>query len=123
MSLSDRLKLADYSQPLTHSEDALYFERRSAPRRRLRGQVTALLSDPLPHRDYHRICPLQLRDQSDGGLGVLADEPIPVGRCVSLNFLPHGQDFGFDLAGVVVRCLQQAGQYDIGISLRQRLAA
>jgi len=118
-----KLKLADYNKPLTRSPDALYFERRHTLRRRLRCRVTALVSDRRQRRDDHRICSLDLRDQSDTGLGAVADVPVPVGRTVTVFFPPHGPERGFDMIGTVVRCQQQDDHYSIGISLAQRLAA
>lgn len=114
-----KLKLADYNKPLTRAPDALYFERRHAPRRRLRGQVTAMVYQP----QRHQIQRLQMRDQSDTGLGAWSDEPIDLGRSITVYFAPHGPEGGFDLTGTVVRCRPCDGGYDLGIALRQRLAA
>jgi hypothetical protein len=123
--LPAKLHLADYNdKPVAPSNpDVLCFERRCCQRRPLAGRVTALISDPHPPKDYHHICSLQLRDQSDTGLGGLSHEPIAIGRHITLFFPPHGYDRGYDMVGVIVRCIQKDDQYDIGISLRQRLAA
>lgn len=116
---SAKLKLADYNKPLTRSPDALYFERRHSLRRRLRGRVTALINA----RQEYRIASLDMRDQSDTGLGAVADTPIDIGQSITVCFPPHGPDRGFDLLGTVVRCVQKDDHYSIGIRLAQRLAA
>ena len=64
--------------------DHLYFERRSTDRRRVSGQVTAVIAQPRSECFFgeptSRICPLRLLDISDTGLGAISREALPVAR-------------------------------------------
>jgi len=99
--------------------DTLFFERRREPRRRASGQVTAVCQDVENPEGPRRMCTLELRDMSDGGIGVTSKDPISVGSKLTLFFAPHGSEAGFDLTGTVVRCRSTEDEHIIGIALAQ----
>lgn len=113
--MSQALRLNELSAVIA---DTLYFERRRHPRRRARGQVTAVIRKPgETNNDPAKMMVLELADQSDGGIGATAQEPIEVGNRITVFFPPHGPEPGFDLAGEVVRCTSRDNSHHIGIAL------
>ena len=99
--------------------DTLFFERRSAPRRKATGKVTAVCQDIDQPTGPRRMCTLELHDLSDSGVGVRSAQPISVGSKITLFFPPHGNEPGFDLTGNVVRCRSVEGNHEVGIALSQ----
>jgi len=114
--MSQALKLSDASTVIS---DTLYFERRKHPRHRARGQVTAVVREPGGEDGPAKMLTLELVDQSVGGLGVNASEPIAVGSRITVFFPPHGPEPGFDLIGQVVRCRSNSNRHTIGILLSE----
>jgi len=115
--MSQALRLID---PTAENRDSLYFERRTSPRRRIAGSVSAVVREPGHDEQIDgagRMCALKLRDISDGGIGALAQQPIAVGSQITIFFPPHGAEPGFDLVGMVVRCRSIDDRHDLGISL------
>lgn len=115
--MSQALRLSDSQAVIS---DSLYFERRRHPRRRTRGQVTAVVREPnhAPD-DPAKMITLELMDLSDSGLGATATEPIATGSRVTVFFPPHGPEPGFDLTGEVVRCRSNDNRHTIGIALNE----
>ena len=114
--MSQALKLSDASAEIS---DTLFFERRKHPRRKARGQVTAVIREPGNDEGPAKMLTLELVDQSVGGLGVNATEPVPVGSRITVFFPPHGPEPGFDLIGQVVRCRSNSNRHTLGILLSE----
>lgn len=113
--MSQALRLNDSSAVIS---DTLYFERRRHPRRRARGQVTAVIREPDAHQDDPaRMLTLDLIDISDSGIGAASTQPAAVGSRITVFFPPHGYEPGFDLVGEVVRCHSNDDRHVIGIAL------
>lgn len=112
--MSQALRLNDWSTVIA---DTLYFERRRHPRRKARGQVTAVIREPGNHDGPAKMLTLDLIDISDSGLGLSAQEPIAVGSRITVFFAPHGAEPGFDLIGQVVRCQSNDDRHTIGIAM------
>ncbi|QDU71566.1 PilZ domain-containing protein [Mucisphaera calidilacus] len=110
-----------------HDElDPLVFERRQSTRRRMRGQVTALIrsaAESPKEARQHKICAMTLHDMSDTGIGMMAQEPIALGDEVTVFFPPHGSERGFDINGTVVRQNQANDQTSIGIRYGSQIMA
>ncbi len=116
--MSQALRINDSSAFIS---DTLYFERRRHPRRKARGQVTAVIREPNTDPDEPaRLLSLDLVDISDSGIGATAIEPIAVGSRITVFFAPHGTEPGFDLVGEVVRCFTKENRHTIGIELESR---
>ena len=115
--MSQALRLNDSSAVIS---DTLYFERRRHPRRRARGQVTAVIREPgsQPH-DSAKMLTFDLLDISDSGVGLSAQQPVAVGSRITVFFAPHGPEPGFDLVGEVVRCQSTDNNHIIGIALEE----
>ena len=115
--MSQALRLNDSSAVIS---DTLYFERRRHPRRRATGQVTAVIREPGHAEDAPaKMLTLDLADMSDSGLGLVAQQPIPVGSQIVVFFPPHGADPGFDLSGEIVRCHTNGDRHTIGVALEE----
>ncbi|MGB0767085.1 MAG: PilZ domain-containing protein [Phycisphaeraceae bacterium] len=112
--MSHALKLSDSSAVIA---DTLYFERRRHPRRKSRGQVTAVVREPGRSDAPAKMLTLDLIDQSECGLGVASTEPVAVGSRITVFFPPHGPEPGFDLIGEVVRCRSNDDRHTLGILL------
>ena len=112
--MSQALKLSDSSVIIS---DSLYFERRRHPRRRVSGQVSAVVREPGVEDGPAKMIALNLVDQSASGLGVVSIEPIAVGSRITVFFPPHGAEPGFDLIGQVVRCRSNNNRHTLGILL------
>ena len=117
--MSQALRLSDASVTIP---DTLYFERRRHPRRRMRGQVTAVIREPDTPDAPAKMVTLDLIDLSDSGVGATSTEPIAVGSKVTVFFPPHGAEPGFDLAGEVVRCRSNDNLHTLGIALNETSA-
>ena len=109
----------------TETDDQAYrLERRQDPRRVISGRVTALETDREDGPERNRICPLQLVDISDRGLGAIVQDPVEPNTRIAVFFQPHGPERGFDLYGRVVRCRRRDDYgYEIGIRFDARQAA
>jgi hypothetical protein len=114
--MNQSLKLSESSTVIS---DTLFFERRKHPRHRTRGQVTAVIREPGCEDDPAKMLTLELVDQSVGGLGVVAMEPVAVGSRITVFFPPHGPEPGFDLMGEVVRCRTNNNRHTLGILLSE----
>ena len=114
--MSQALRLNDSSAVIS---DTLYFERRRHPRRRTRGQVTAVIRESGSEDAPAQLVTLDLLDLSDSGIGATADKPLPVGNRITVFFPPHGPEPGFDLAGEIVRCQSNDDRHLIGIALEE----
>lgn len=115
------LRLVDLARG---EDDPIPFERRMSDRRRLRGQATVLQQHTAAGQTHHRIASADLRDMSETGLGLIADEPICMGAKVSVMLPSHGPDQGIDMRGRVVRCEPNgAGRYHVGVLLHGSIAA
>jgi hypothetical protein len=115
--MSQALRLSEQSAVIS---DSLYFERRKHPRRRARGQVTAVIREPGADRDDPaKMLTLDLVDISDSGVGMASTQPIAVGSRITVFFPPHGPEPGFDLIGEVVRCVSVDDHHTIGVALQE----
>ena len=115
--MSQALRLSDANAVVP---DSLYFERRRHPRRRTRGQVTAVIREPGDGEAAQaKMISIDLIDISDSGIGAASQEPIAVGTRITVFFPPHGPEPGFDLAGEVVRCRSNDNRHVIGIALSE----
>jgi len=117
--MSQALRLNDSSAVIS---DALYFERRRHPRRRTRGQVSAVVREPGCEEAPARMISLELIDLSESGIGAAATEPLPVGTRITVFFPPHGPELGFDLTGQVVRCRSNDNRHTLGIALGETIS-
>lgn len=116
--MSQALRISELS---ANVPDSLYFERRRHPRRRTRGQVSAVVREPGADRDDPaKMITLDLIDLSDSGIGANAQEPIAVGSRITVFFPPHGPESGFDLTGQVVRCRSFDNRHNIGVALDEQ---
>ncbi|WP_428389973.1 PilZ domain-containing protein [Mucisphaera sp.] len=117
-----RLTPAEDTEP-----DSFLFDRRRSLRRRMRGQVTALVfqRDEKTHQVSRRkICAMNLQDMSDTGLGVTSQETISLGDEITVFFPPHGPEKGFDLKGTIVRRGTDGdGKASIGIRCGHQIMA
>ena len=115
--MSQALRLTDSS---TKISDTLYFERRRDPRRRARGQVTAVIRPTnAQHHAPAKMLVVDLLDISDSGIGLTSQEPVDTGNRVTVFFPPHGAEPGFDLAGEIVRCKTHDNQHTLGVALEE----
>lgn len=115
--MSQALRLNDQSAIIA---DSLYFERRRHPRRKARGQVTAVIREPGALKDDPaKMLTLDLVDISDSGIGLASTQPIAVGSRITVFFAPHGAEPGFDLVGEVVRCQSYDNRHTIGVALEE----
>ena len=103
--------------------DTMRIDRRFWPRHVITGRVTAVQSDPDLGDCHKRICPLQLLNISDDGLGAMAKEPVAYNAQITIFFPPHGPEQGIDLCGQVVRCTPRDHGHEIGIRFNKRYAA
>lgn len=92
--------------------------RRRHHRRSVAFEVTAVRCGHDVAAYRRPICPLAVRDISEGGLAATANVPLEIDEPVTLQFAPHGSEAGFDLRGHVTRC-EPAG----GVSAKDRAAA
>ena len=115
--MSQALRLTDSE---TKISDTLYFERRRDPRRRARGQVTAVIRQPDAEQDAPaKMLTFELIDISDSGIGLASQEPVDVGSRITVFFPPHGAEPGFDLTGEIVRCNSKDNQHTLGVALEE----
>ena len=103
--------------------DTLRMERRFWSRHVITGRVTAVRSDPHLGDDHKCICPLELLNISDGGLGAVVQEPVAPDSKITVFFPPHGPERGMDLCGEGVRCSPCDQRHEIGIRFNKRYAA
>ena len=113
MSQATTLKLVREREP----GDNYAFERRSAHRKPLRRQVTALSTDTHGGERRNKICWLQVRDISRTGVGAISAEPLVPGAIISIFFPPQQELGGMDLYGRVARCEPTDDGYAIGVKL------
>lgn len=113
------LRLVDDRQ----DRDTLPFERRTTERHRITGRATAISKDSDASGARNSIRSVQLQDISDGGLGALSQDPMPVNSRIAVFLPPHGPDRGIDIYGVVVRCVPYAHGYLVGVKYESRAAA
>ncbi|MEM6552116.1 MAG: PilZ domain-containing protein [Planctomycetota bacterium] len=106
-----------YVDPDSNPTDSYFFERRSAPRRKMNGRVTALMEPSKDGGGLKRICSLTLVDGSANGLGGRCDQEIQKGTRLSVFFPPHGYEAGFAMGGQVVNCWRDGSQWRVGIRL------
>jgi hypothetical protein len=114
---STALKLVS-EKPVT--DEPLFFERRTDPRRRATGPVTAVIGarEDAGHATLRRICSLELLDMSSRGVGVWSDQPLQSGTSITLYVPAHGPDGGFDLIHGRIVSSDQADQgHRIGVRL------
>jgi len=97
--------------------DILRFERRHAPRQPCRG--IAIVTD-LSGEHWGERHEVRLGDLGSGGIGGIADRPIPPGTAVTVWLPDAGGAFR---RGVVVRCLPCGRGYRVGLAFEQRMAA
>lgn len=98
-------------------------ERRGDTRWSVSGRATAVVTTLGLDGSHTRICGVELSDMSDRGLGVLCEEPLPVGSQISVFIGGHGAESGYDLKGTVVRCVEHGTSRAVGVRLRGRMAA
>lgn len=97
--------------------DPIPLERRSCPREKARGVMTAALAADAGTGMLTRI---ELVDVSDAGVGFVSPLRASVGTCVEL----YADDPRVAVfAGVVARCQPTRGGYRIGLRCRMRMAA
>ncbi|MEM6392092.1 MAG: PilZ domain-containing protein [Planctomycetota bacterium] len=106
-----------YVDPDATPTDSYFFERRSSPRRKMNGRVTALLEPEDGEGNLKRIRSLTLVDGSANGLGARCDQEITRGTRMSVFFPPHGYEAGFAMGGEVVNCWRDGSGWRIGIQL------
>ena len=123
MSAQPTLRLVRHNEASTESQDTLKFDRRNARRYSVSGRVTGLRSDLAPDGTRNRICPLQLLNMSDTGLGALSQESFEIGAPIAVLFPPHGAEKGFDRYGHVVRCKARTWGHEIGVRFDAKPAA
>ena len=97
--------------------DPIPLERRSCPREKARGVMTAALAADAGTGMLTRI---ELVDASDMGVGFVSPLRASVGTCVEL----YADDPRTAVyTGVVARCEPMPGGYRIGLKCRMRIAA
>ena len=104
-------------------EDVFRLERRRSVRHSTSGCVTALNKGTDLTTHTNRICTLQLVDISDHGLGAITQDPLEIGSQISIFFPSHGADWGFDLHGQIVRCVNREQGHEVGIRFVTKHAA
>ena len=110
------MPIAEQYQP-DDSLDPIPLERRSCPREKARGALTAALAADAGTGMLTRI---ELVDASDMGVGFVSPLRASVGTCVEL----YADDPRTAVyAGVVARCEPMPGGYRIGLKCRMRIAA
>ena len=120
MSDTTGLRLVD---PREHEFDSIPMEKRSSPRWRLSGRVTALISEQLADERRNRISSVELLNMSQGGIGAFSLETIPADAMITIFIPPHGPEAGYDVTGQVVRLRPRDGGYEFGIRVFRRMAA
>ncbi|MEQ8843946.1 MAG: PilZ domain-containing protein [Phycisphaerales bacterium] len=108
----DAAQQIELKQPERRGEDGPYrFERRRSPRMAAQGQRLAVVFG----REGGRwLLPLELRDSSASGLGLVCGQALSSGDRVTLY--DEGRRATF-VRGVVTRCAQREdGRYDLGLS-------
>ena len=103
--------------------ESLKFERRREPRHRIYARVTAVAHDERSEDEAGQIRSFELVDQSSSGLGAWSIAPVGLGSRISVFFPAHGPESGYDMVGRVVRCVPNAGGFNVGIKLEFRMAA
>ncbi|MEX2214100.1 MAG: PilZ domain-containing protein [Phycisphaeraceae bacterium] len=103
--------------------DPIPLERRIDHRKPTHGRVTALLTMTEEEPRRNRICSLELRDVSEGGLGTVSAEELPRGATITVFFPPHGPERGFDMYGKVAWCRPCDDGYEIGLEVARQTAA
>lgn len=103
--------------------DTIPFDRRHADRRSISGRVTALRSTADNPESRNRICPLELLNISQTGIGAISQEPIEDGVSIVVFIPPHGNEQGQDLYGKVIRSHERDEYgYEVGIALDESFA-
>jgi len=120
--MSDETRLR-YVRPEDVEFDSIPMEKRSDPRWRMRGRATAVCCEQMAGDQRNRIGSVELINMSNGGVGVLCQDDMPVGSEVTIFIPAHGPDGGYDLTGRVVRSIPRGQQHEIGIQIYRRLAA
>lgn len=90
----------------------LRFDRRTHPRHRADGRVTAFRKDHAVPAYQHPVCSLRLADISEGGLGAFSDVPLEPDEQLAVCFPAHGAEPALELYGHVVRCRPRHDQQD-----------
>lgn len=99
------------------------FERRDTDRKSISGRVTVIEAWGEAESQQNKIASLTLKDISDGGLGAISQEPIPLKTRVTVFIPPHGPERGYDLYGQVVWCARGDKGYEVGVKLDQQITA
>ena len=119
--------LDDNSLKLVRDErlegDPIPLERRIDHRKPIQGRVTALMTMTEEEPRRNRICSLELRDVSEGGLGAVSGDELPKGATMTVFFPPHGPERGFDMYGKVAWCRPADDGFEIGLELARQKSA
>jgi len=97
--------------------DRLRLERRRSPRETATGNLLAVI---LGDRHPAKLAPVQIIDQSEGGLGLSSALPARPGQAIGL-YVPGSSNGA--ISGEVARCVRDGHGWRLGLRTRRRMVA